>query len=463
MLLPNPLQTPSLIQKLQWIVDPVNYMESAAKIYPDIFTANIVGFGCPVVFVNHPKAIQEIFTNDRKKFAALGEANRIFQPLIGNTSTIMLDGDRHRQRRQLLMPPFHGERMQAYGSLICDLTEKVFSELPLNKSFSARTVVQEVSLLIILEAVFGLHKGERYYQLRRLLALLMDVFKSPLTSSFLLLPFLQKDLGDWSPWGKFMRQRQQIDQLLYAEIAERREQPDPNRIDILSLLMSARDEAGNAMTDQELRDELMTLLLAGHETASTAMAWALYWIHYQPEIREKLLQELATLGNHPDPMSIFRLPYLTNVINETLRIYPLLMATLPRVAQEPVELLGHPIEPGTVLIGGIYLIHHRDSLYTNPDKFQPERFLNHQFSPYEYMPFGAGVRRCLGEALALFEMKLVLATILSGYQLELESQRPEKAQRRSVTLGPANGVKMVIKEQRVRQKPLVSIATTTAL
>jgi cytochrome P450 family 110 len=456
--LPNPLPTPSLIQKVQWIVDPVRYLENAAKKYPDIFTADIVGFEGPVVFVNHPKAIQEIFTNDRKKFAALGKANRIFQPLIGDTSTIMLDGDRHKQRRQLLMPPFHGERMRAYGSLICDLTEKVFSQLPLNKSFSARTVTEEISLLVILEAVFGLNEGERYDQIKHLLTLLMDVFQSPLTSSFLLLPFLQQDLGGWSPWGRFLRQRQQIDQLLYAEIAERREQPHLNRIDILSLLMSARDEEGNSMTDQQLRDELMTLLLAGHETASTAMAWSLYWIHHKPEIGEKLLQELNTLGDSPDPMEIFRLPYLTNVINETLRIYPLLMATLPRVVQEPVELLGHTIEPGTVLVGGIYLTHHRESLYPEPEEFIPERFLEQQFSPYEYMPFGAGVRRCIGEALAIFEMKLVLATILLSYQMNLESNQPEKAQRRSVTLAPANGVKMIITGRRAHQKSLVSMA-----
>lgn len=462
MLLPNTLQTPSFIQKLQWIVDPVQYLKNAAKKYPDIFTADIVGFGCPVVFVNHPSVIREVFTNDRKKFAALGQANKLFQPLVGNTSIVMLDGDRHKQRRQLLMPPLHGERMRAYGSSICDLTEKVFSQLPLNQSFSARNVVQEISLLVILEAVFGLNEGERYYELKRLLALLMDVFKSPITSSFLLLPFLQKDLGIWSPWGKFLRRRQQIDQLLYAEISERREQPDPNRIDILSLLISARDEEGNSMTDQELRNELISILLGGYETTAIAIAWALYWIHYKPEIRGKLLQELHTLGDYPDPMNIFRLPYLTNVINETLRMYPVLMATLPRVVQEHVELLGHPIEPGTVIVGGIYLTHHRESLYPDPEEFQPERFLEYQFSPYEYMPFGAGVRRCIGEALAVFEMKLVLATILSGYQLELESSQPEKAQRRGAAIGPGNGVKMIIKGRCARQKSLVPMAPTPA-
>jgi unspecific monooxygenase len=462
MSLPNQIQTAPFIQKLQWLFDPVKYLENAATKYPDIFTGDILGFERPVVFVNHPAGIQQIFTNDRKKFAALGEVNKLFQPLIGNTSTLMLDGDRHKQRRQLLMPPLHGERMRTYGSLICDITQKVLSQLPLNKSFSARTVTQEISLSVILEAVFGLHEGERYYQLQRLIALLMDVFQSPLASGFLLLPFLHQDLGPWSPWGQFLRIRQQIDKLLYAEIAERREEADSNRIDVLSLLMSAKDEAGNAMTDQELRDELMTLLLGGHETAATTMAWALYWIHYQPEIRDKLLQELDTLGDDPDPMTIFHLPYLTNIINETLRIYPVLVATLPRVVQEPADLLGHTLEPGTVVVGGIYLTHHRESLYADPEKFQPERFLNKQFSPYEYLPFGGGVRRCIGEALAMFEMKLVLAKILSNYQLELKSKQPEKAQRRGVSIAPAKGVKMIIKGRRVRQKSLIPMANTSA-
>lgn len=461
--LPNPIQTPPFIQKLQWLLEPVKYLENAAKKYPDIFTADILGYGCPVVFVNNPIGIQKIFTNDRKKFAALGEANKTFQPLIGNYSVIMLDGDRHKQRRQLLMPPLHGERMRAYGSLICDITQKVFSQLPLNQSFSARTLTQEISLSVILEAIFGLYEGERYYQLRRLLALLMNIFQTPLASSFLLLPFLQQDLGPLSPWGKFLSLRQQIYQLLDAEIAERRKKSDSNDIDVLSLLMSAKDEAGNAMTNQELRDELMSLLLGGHETASTAMAWALYWIHSQPEVREKLFQELGTLSEDPDPMTIFQLPYLTSIINETLRIYPVLMATLPRVVQEPAELLGHPIDPGTVVVGGIYLTHHRESIYAEPEKFQPERFLNKQFSPYEYLPFGSGVRRCIGEALAMFEMKLALATILSNYELELESKQPEKAQRRGVSLAPANGVKMVIKERRLREKLLLPLAATPAI
>lgn len=249
MKLPNPLTKPSLIQRLQWVIDPVGYMESSAQEYPDIFTTKVIGSGHPLVFVNHPQGLQELLTNDRKKFAALGQENKILQPLIGDYSIVMLEGDRHRQRRQLVMPSFHGDRMRAYGKLICDLTEKVLSQLPTDKAFSARAAMQGISLQVILQTVFGLYEGERSKELKRLLVLMLDLFNSPLSSSFLFFRFLRTDLGAWSPWGKFVRDRQKIDELIYAEIAERREQADQDRIDILSLLMSATDEAGNPMTD----------------------------------------------------------------------------------------------------------------------------------------------------------------------------------------------------------------------
>lgn len=458
----NDLKAPYFLQKLHWIADPVSYMESAREHYPDIFSARLIGFGDTLVFVHNPQAIQQILTNDRKQFSAPGELNAILKPLVGDYAVMMLEGDRHKRRRQLLIPPFHGARMQAYGELIFNLTKKVFSQLPTGKLFSARTAMQDISLQVILEAVFGLYEGERCQQLKQIITRMSEIFRSPLTSAFLFFPLLQLDLGAWSPWGNFVRQRQQIDELLYAEIRERREQPDPDRTDILSLLLLARDEEGKLMTDQELRDELMSLMFAGSETTATAMSWTLYWVHRLPEVREKLLKELETLGDSPDPMTIFRLPYLTAVCNETLRIHPVAMLTFPRVVEEPVELLGQQLEPGTALVGCIYLTHQREDLYPEPKQFNPERFLERQFSPYEFMPFGGGARRCVGEALAQFEMKLVLATILSRYQLALAEQKPVRPQRRGVTLGPAGGVKMVITGERVPQgQPTEALASST--
>ena len=446
----NQIDTIPFLQQIQWVIDPVGYMETAAQKYPDIFTAEIFGFGNSIVFVNEPQAIQQLLTNDRKQFSAPGELNSILKPILGNSSVMMLDGDRHKKRRQLVMPSFHGSRMQNYGQLIFDLTTRVFDGLSVDKTlnknsngtFLARDAMQDIALQVILQAVFGLYDGDRCQKLKELMSKMTELFISPLTSAALFFPSLQKDFGAWSPWGNFVRQREQIDKLIYSEIAERRANNDPNRTDILSMLLLAVDEEGKFMTDEELRDELLSLLLAGHETTATAMSWALYWIHRLPEVKAKLMHEIESVSDPDDWMSIFKLPYLTAVCNETLRIHPVAMVTFPRVVEEPVELLGYKLEPKTIVLGCIYLLQHREDLYPDAEKFRPERFLERQFSPYEFMPFGAGVRRCIGEALAQFEMKIVLATIISRYNLELCDRKAVKPQRRGVTLAPTGGIKM---------------------
>jgi unspecific monooxygenase len=445
MKLPDGPKTPAWIQNLQWITDPVAYMESAAKKYGDLFTTPLGARSKNYVFISNPQAIKQILSSDTKQFSAPGELNKILASLLGYTPIFMLDGDRHRQRRKLLMPPFHGERIQAYGELIARLTKQVIRQQAPGKSFSARNAMQEISLQVILQAVFGLYDGERYQQIKQKLCSLLDLFRSPLAFSFMFFPSLQKDLGPWSPWGYLQRLQRQIDELIYSEIRDRRQANNLDRADILSLLMAARDEEGKSLTDLELRDELMTLLFAGHETTASAMAWALYWIHYLPEVREKLLSELDTLGEIPDTMSILKLPYLTAVCNETLRIYPVGILTFARSAKEPIELMGYYLEPGVELGICIYLTHQRQDIYPEPKQFKPERFLDRQYSPYEFLPFGGGARRCIGEALAQLEMKVVLATILSNYKLELVDNRPIAPQRRGIILSPRGGVKMVLK------------------
>lgn len=446
--LPSGPKTPKLLQQLHWVADPVGYMEAAAREYGDIFSME--GFGKSRVFVSNKTALQQIFTLDTKQFTAPGEFNNVVRPLLGDNSVLMLSGRSHQRQRQLLMPPFHGDRMGDYGQLICDITASLMSQIPAGQPFRAHTAMQDISVQVIIKAVFGVYKGERYQLLKQRLSSMLDFFGSPLAFNFFSFPWLQRDLGAWSPWGKFIRQRQLVDEILYREITERRSSPDKKGTDILSLLMDARDEAGELMSDRELRDELMTLLFAGHETTASAMAWALYWVHYLPAVGEKLLAELDTLEENPSPMSIFKLPYLTAVCNETLRIYPVAMFTLERMVQAPVELLGYSLSPGVVVNGCIYLLHQREDIYPEPKHFQPERFLDRKFSPYEFMPFGAGARRCIGSALAMYEMKLVLATILLNYKLSLFDNRPVKPQRRGVFLAPAGGVKMVMKGRRDR-------------
>jgi cytochrome P450 len=276
----------------------------------------------------------------------------------------------------------------------------------------------------------------------------------------LFFPLLQQDLGRWSPWGRFLRQQQQIDDLIYAEIRERREQLDPSRTDILSLLMAARDQAGESMTDVELRDELMTLLTAGHETTASALTWALYWIHKLPEVREKLLQELDSLGDDPDPNTITRLPYLSAVCSETLRIYPVALITFPRRAKVLLEIMGYQFEPGTLVTGCIYLTHQREDIYPEAKRFRPERFLERQFSPYEYLPFGGGSRRCIGAAFAIFEMKLVLATILQEKQLALTNNRQAKPVRRGLTATPSDVRLMMIDERHKPERSPQAVASS---
>ncbi|RMF27073.1 MAG: cytochrome P450 [Cyanobacteria bacterium J083] len=431
-----------MLQRLNWISNPVDYMEKAVKQQPDIFAADILGGNQRLIFVNQPQAIQKILTSDRREFLAEGEANAILKPVLGDSSIIMIDGNQHKQRRKLLMPSFHGERIQVYGQLIVDLTKQSLDKIPAQQPFIARQVTQEISLQVILQAIYGLYEGKKSQDIKQALSSLSEVFRSALSSSFLFFTWLQKDFGAWSPWGSFIRLREKIDKLLYEEIAKRRSTAGDDRQDILSLLMLAKDENGAGMNDVELRDELMTLMFAGHETTATALAWALYWIHRQPRVYEKLQAELATLEEKPNPLEIARLPYLTAVCQETLRIYPVGMLTFPRIVKEPIEILGYKLEPQDVLVGCIYLAHHREDIYPQSKEFKPERFLNKQYSPYEFLTFGGGSRRCLGEALAQLELKLVIATILSNYQLKLVSQTPELPRRRGVTLAPSTGVKM---------------------
>ena len=332
--LPPGLQNRFLLQKLQSIIKPLETLEKQAQIYGDIFTLPLGSNNIPQVVVSNPEGIQKIFTADLEKLDSGADAG-VKPFLVGQQSLLALSGECHKRERKLLMPPFHGERMRAYGEIIRSLTELVMSRWEIGKPFCVRSSMQAISFQVILKAVFGLQDGVRYQQLTQLLTQRLEGAKSIFRVMLLLLPVLQKDWGPLSPWGRLKRNEQQIDKLIYAEIAERRSQLDPHGTDILSLMMSARDEDGEPMTDLELRDELMTLLVAGHETTASSLAWAFYWIHYLPEVRDKLLQELDNLGEYPDPNDIVKLPYLNAVCQETLRIYPVVNTALPRVVKSP--------------------------------------------------------------------------------------------------------------------------------
>ena len=452
MKLPKGPRTPQFVRTIKLVARPLDYLETYAQRYGDTF--KVGSKKSPLVYFSNPQAIQKIFTADPELFDS-GKGNRILRFLLGDHSLVLLDGDRHQRQRRLLMPPFHGDRMRTYSQLICDITEQVMSQWTIGESLLIRSSMQEITLRVILQAVFGLHDGQRFQQLRQLLTSLLDSIGSPLSSTLLFFQSLQRDWGPLSPWGRFLRQKQQIDQLIHDEIRERREQDNLSGNDILTLLMSAVDEAGQPMTDEELRDELMTLLVAGHETTASALTWALYWIHHLPDVHALLLYELNTLSDDADPSAISRLPYLTAVCQETLRIYPITLTTFMRVLKSPLQLMGYEFEAGTALVPCVYLTHQREDLYPEPKRFKPERFLERQFSPYEYFPFGGGNRRCIGIALAQLEMKLVLATIVSRFQLALTDSRPVKPVRRGLTIAAPAGMRMVVSSQR--QNALVRI------
>ena len=449
MKLPDSPKTPAIIQTIQWIMSGLSYMEDCAKRYGDIFSLRILNNSEPVVLVGNPQALEQILTNDTKEFEASGELNKSFELLMGKNSLVTISGMRHQRQRQLMMPAFHGERMRTYGETIRKVTREIMDGWKIGKPFSVSTSTHAITLRVIMQAVFGLYEGDRAEKLEQLLAILIERAGSPLSVTLRIFPFLRKPLKSLKYWQEFMEIKQEIDRIIYTEIEERRQKFDPAKTDILSLLIAAKDEMGEGMTDAELHDELMTLLIAGHKTTATGLAWALYWIHQIPTVREKLLAELNSLGDNPDPNTIFKLPYLNAVYCETLRIYPVAMLTLPRVAKVPVSLAGYDIQPGTVLMGSIYLIHQREDLYPEAQQFKPERFLERQFSAYEFVPFGGGARRCIGLAFAQFEMKIVLAEILSRLELELVDHREVRPKRNGLlTTAPNRSIKMVVKSER---------------
>ncbi|KAF3884963.1 MULTISPECIES: cytochrome P450 [Nostocales] len=439
--LPNGPKKRLPLQLMKLIFQPIKYVEDFSKNYGDNFTL-WGGKTSRIVYFSHPQAVQQIFNAD-SSYLDGGRGNGILKFLLGENSIVLLGGDSHKRQRQLLAPPFHGDRMKTYAVAIREIARQVSHSWKIGQPFNIRASMQEITLSAILRVVFGLDEEPRLDKLRYLLSSLLESISSPFVSAILFFPSLQKDLGSWSPWGRFLRLQQQIDEMIYALIQERRAECNQNRQDILSLMMSARDENGEAMTDEELHDELMTLLVAGHETTATALTWAFYWIDFVPEVRENLLAELNLLGDDPDPSTIVKLPYLTAVCQETLRIYPPAMVAFPRVVRSPMEVMGYNLPKGTSVIVSVYLAHHREEVYPQPKLFKPERFLERQFSPYEYLPFGGGNRRCIGMAFAQYEMKIVLATILSQFQVSRVNKRPVRPVRRGLTIAAPAGIQTI--------------------
>ncbi|MEM8828939.1 MAG: cytochrome P450 [Cyanobacteria bacterium P01_G01_bin.19] len=441
--LPPGSKLPSIFGMVEALLDQFGTLEKYQRKYGEIFYGKKSSLMPPYVIFSNPQAIKQVFTADPNLFEVGQQSTNPVRVLLGDKSLVLLDGVEHKRHRKLLMPPFHGERMKSYGQTMVETTKEAIANWQVGQTIAIRDYTQKISLQIILKTIFGLDSGQQSKRLKNILVDWLETFNSPLQSFFLFFPWLQKDLGKLTPWAKFLRQQQEIRQILQEECGRRRQNPESMRGDILSLLLTARDEDGQPMSDREIQDELMTMLFAGHETTASSLAWCFYWLHRLPEIGQKLRDELSSLSPNAEYTEIAKLPYLSAVVSETLRLNPVVVF-VGRQLKQPWSLMGYDLEAGTSLFPSIYLTHQREDIYPQPKQFKPERFIDRQYSPYEYLPFGGGNRRCLGYAFALFEMKLVLATIMSEANLELISDRLPKSDRRGFTFSPKGGVKFKI-------------------
>lgn len=435
----------SIPQLLKWVQYPADFLSESSKNYGEDYTVQFPG-NKVITFLSHPKSLETLLTTPRETFD-FEKGVEVFGPLVRENSLMRLDVSAHKRHRQLIMPSLHGDRMRLYGELICNLTNRMMEQWKIGTNFNLKDAIHKVTLNVILEAVIGFTKDERSQRLRRASLSLIEIANSQSFGFHMFLPFLQIDLGPWSLWGRFLRLQKEFEELLYPEITQRLENPDPERTDILTMLLSARDEEGQSMTKEELCDEVITLLLTGYDTTTMTLLWAFYWLHKFPKVRERLMKELDTHSNLSDTRAIASLPYLTATVQETMRINPAILVGAPRVLATPIEIQGHEFAAGAEIWPNIYAAQRRQEVYADPEQFQPERFLGRQYSPYEYLPFGGGHRFCVGHAFSQFQMKLILFTILSRYELAPANSRPIRRVRRGPGIQPSRPLRMKVVER----------------
>ena len=381
------------------------------------------------MFVTRPEDIKKVFTASPADLHA-GEANRILLPVVGPQSLLLLDEGEHMEHRKLLLPPFHGKRMQAYGESMARIAADEIETWPLGEPYKLRPRMQAVTLEIILRTVFGVRENERLEALRVALRRLLDMVTSPRQALFLIALGPEKI----SRFGPFQRVVESVDRLIGAEIADHRESGDlAEREDILSLMLQARHEDGSPMSDAELRDELVTLLVAGHETTANALAWAVERLVRHPEKLERLGADVAAGDD----------AYLKAVVQETLRLRPVI-SLVNRSLKVPFEVGGYELPAGVKVAPCIYLVHRDPEIYPEPDRFLPERFLDNAPGTYTWIPFGGGVRRCIGGAFAQYEMEVVLRELVTRRTLSPTRSRDERVYRRAITETPRHDAEVLV-------------------
>ena len=433
--LPGGPRLPRAVQAWLWLKHPTRFLGRCARAYGDVFTIRLP-FGLDLVQVTSPDLVKSVFGGSGEVLAA-GEANAtILEPILGAHSVLVLDGPEHLRQRKLISPAFHGDRMRAWEATVREITRAEIARWPAGKPFPLRPAMQAITLEVIVRVVFGVDGSAGGDGLRRHVADLTSLGRRP----FLLFATRDRRLGPWSPWARFLRARAALYAELAAEISQRRRASDlAQRSDVLSLMLLARDERGGEMTDDEVRDELVTLLFAGHETTATSLAWAFDLLLHHPPVLGRLLAELDGGGSD----------YLDAVIKETLRLRPV-VALVDRHVRQPTRIGEHVVPAGAMICPNIYLAQRREDLYDDPEAFRPERFAGQAPPGFGWFPFGGGIRRCLGATFATFEMRIVLPEVLRAVTLRPVSRRPERVRREAVTFVPRRGARALV---TARQTP----------
>jgi cytochrome P450 len=447
--LPPGPRTPPGYNLLRFAVRPIEALCDWHRHYGDAFTVRYPVFGTGV-YVADPEAIRKLFTGDQSDLLA-GEANSFMSPVLGPHSVLVLDGPQHLRQRKLLLPPFQGSRVAGFRSVVREVATRELESWRPGTRLVLRERMRALTFEVICRAVFGVTEPARVQRLRAALVAVID--SSPL---YMLTSLARRDLGPLSPGRRFLRRLHAADALLLEEIASRRREPDlEERGDVLSLLLRARDDEGRQMSDGELRDELFTMLAAGHETTATELAFALELLLFSPAVLSRLREELEA-GEGDE--------YLDAVVKETLRLRPVIDGA-ERTLTKPREVAGWELPAGVKVFPAILLTHLREDLYPNARRFLPERFLNGGAESYSWLPFGGGIRRCIGAALAQSEMAEVLRAVVPALELRLVRDRPDPVVLRGITLAPRYGVEAEVvarrraarSEQVPAQTPLIPV------
>jgi cytochrome P450 len=444
-LLPPGPRGPAWVNTARLAQRPIESLLGWHDRYGDVVTVPLLIFGTGV-YVSDPDAIRRMFTGDQSHLHA-GEANAPLAGVLGERSVLVLDGAEHLRQRRLLLPPFHGAAVQGYREIIRDAAETEVGRWELGDRFAMRDQMRALTFEVIARVVFGVSDPHRIHRLHEALTAVLD------STSLLVLPApLRRDLGPLSPGGRLVRLLRRADALVYDEIARRQEASDlAERDDVLSLLLAARDEDGRPLSDAELRDELMTMLLAGHETTATALAFAFDLLLHNPAPLARLADELSGDSD----------AYLDAVVTETLRVRPVIDAA-ERTLMRPCTIAGHDLPAGIRVYPNITVVHRRDDLYPEPGAFRPERFLDGRAESYAWLPFGGGIRRCIGTALAQAEMAEVLRVVLSRVTLRATRPAPDRVVMRGITLVPHRGARVEVTARAARRRPTGTAAAASS-